>query len=380
MTERPTIVIVGAGKRGRRHVENLQSIRGLAYLSKAEGAHHSEDAYASHAASPPEWVSDVGALSPRITAVVDPDADERAETVRLLGRGGDDPATFESLDACLAETSVDAAVVASPNHTHVEIVESLFDAGVDVLCEKPLGTTLDQHERLIAATDAFDGTFYPAFNLRMSPFYRRIRRLLREGAVGDLGMVSCREVRQPLVDGFRYRSESSGGPLLEKNVHDFDLFNWYTRARPRRVHATGGQHVLQTDTDIEDQAVVTVEYDDGTLATLELCLYAPWDQRSRTYELRGSEGLLRSPEEALTLDRYHYGGTDRVHVNTEGSHAGGDFVQTWRFLRCLTGDAEPPGTPREAKAAAAVAIAAQRSIATGHPYRIDDRYRLSQQS
>jgi len=63
-------------------------------------------------------------------------------------------------------------------------------------------------------------------------------------------------------------------------------------ADPTRVTTLGGQHVFETDTDVLDHGMVLVEYPDGTKATLDLCMYAPFGQLTRLYELRGSDRVF----------------------------------------------------------------------------------------
>jgi myo-inositol 2-dehydrogenase/D-chiro-inositol 1-dehydrogenase len=372
----PRIGVVGCGKRSRRHLEALYRIRDREYLFSENRLNHPESAYDAHASDRPEWIESVADLEPSVTALCDPDSGERDITEDLCTEHGDDPDTFDSLDAFRREGTYDAVVVASPNDTHVDVVEPLLGEDTDLLCEKPIATTVAAHDRIIDAVGESASTFYPAYNLRSSPYFRRLRDLVEDGAVGDLGMITCHEVRSPLVNGYRYSQERSGGALLEKNCHDFDLFNWLAGADPVRVSAAGGQHVLDTDSEILDQASVVVEYEDGTVATLELCLYAPYDQRGRTYELRGSSGLLRSPEESTTIDHYTRDGTERISVEASGGHAGADGVQFHRFLRVLQGRADPPGDLVDAKKAAALARAGERAVETGESVAITDDYHV----
>jgi predicted dehydrogenase len=378
MTTPIRVAVVGSGKRAREHLTHLYDVRDRAYLeTEADAEDPLEAAYVEHAATAPDWVHDVSHLDAEVTALVDPSAVQRERTAARCSRAGDDPSHFETTAEFLDDgPTCDAAIVTAPNASHPDVVCRLLETDVDILCEKPLAVTLAGHDRIADAAVDHSGVFYPGFNLRSSPFFQKIATMVRNGAIGSLGSITCHEVRRPLAAGYRYDSDVSGGALLEKNCHDFDLFNWFADGDPVRVSGAGTQHVLSENSDVDDQASVVVEYDDGTLATLELCLYAPWDQRHRRYELRGSEGLLRTPEEPLTVDRYGPDGTERVTVDAPGHHLGGDFYQLWRFLRCVVGDADPPGTIDEAKAAAAVAIAAQEAIDRRTTVEITDEYAI----
>jgi predicted dehydrogenase len=371
--EEPRLGFVGTGNRARVHVEQVYALRDRRYAG-TDDAYATEHRYDTHAGAVPDWVESVADLEPRVTALFDPDPDQRARTRSLCAEHGDDPATFDSFEAFLDSGRFDAVVLVSPNDFHAEQAVALLRRDVDVLCEKPLADDLAGHDRIIAAADDSESFFYPAYNLRSAPFFARIKELLEEDAVGELGMVTCQEVRAPFKDSYHYAQERSGGALLDKNCHDFDLFNWYVDADPVRVSAAGGQHVLDRDASALDQASVVVEYENGVVGTLELCMYAPWGQRGRGYELRGSDGLLRSPEAEGAIDRYTRRGRDRLTVDTSGSHGGADAVQMRRFLRGLAGEAEPPGDLEDAKKAAAVALAGERAVETGESVRIDADY------
>ena len=264
----------------------------------------------------------------------------------------------------------------------------LLERDVDTFCEKPLAATLPNHDQMIAADEASDGLLYSGFQRRLAPYYQGIKERLDE-VVGRLGMMSHIEARDPFhvtrpgVPGYRYSQARSGGALLEKNCHDFDLFNWYSEADPIQVSAFGGQHTLRENTDILDQATVNVQYDTGVIASLELCLYAGagkqdiYDVRSRkTSEYRGSKGLLRATAEPGVIEVDTRTEQSRMEIATAGSH-GGDLFEVHRFLQCLRGEAEPPVDPVDAKKAAAVALAGEASVkADGEPVEITEDYDL----
>jgi predicted dehydrogenase len=373
MTRTTSIGVVGAGGRGRSHVDCLYRLREREYLS--ESGH--PEVYEEYAHTVPEWVESIDDLQPVITAICDPDPDERETALEACREHGDDPSEYADFDAFLEDGTYDAVIVASPNDVHTESVIPLLERDVDLFVEKPLAATLEGHDRIIDAAAESDSRVYMGFNLRSSPFFSRLKERVAEGEVGDLGMISCHEVRAPFNYGYRYTHARSGGSILEKNCHDFDLFNWYADSDPTRVSAFGGQHVLTEGTDALDHATVIVEYASGVRATLELCLYAPSSQRTRRYELRGSEGVLRAPEDDDTIEAFDYGTHDRLSIdadNHSGGHGGADDPQLCRFLQYLRGEAKPLASLEDAKKASAVAIAAERAIREDAIVEIDEHY------
>lgn len=376
MSDTVRLGFVGAGHRARRHISEAYEIRNREFFLCDNELNYPDITYEKYAETVPDWVTDVSDMNPEVTALFDPDDEQLEKSKAKCEDNGDRPEAFGTLDEFLQYDGYDAVLICSPSSNHVDSALPLTERDVDVLCEKPIASTLADHDRIIEAARASDNLFYPAYNLRSSPFFVRIKEMVEEGAIGDVGMMSCHEVRGPFKEGYHYSQEQSGGSLLDKNCHDFDLFNWYADADPVKVTAFGGQHFLNRNNDIIDQATVTVEYENDVVGTLELCLYAPWSQRTRKYELRGSEGILRSPEESTTIDQYSKDGHHRDSVETVGSHMGGDFVQMRRFLEGVLENKAPPETLVEAKKAAAVSIAAEKAIREGEVVEIDSEYDL----
>lgn len=353
--------IIGCGKRSRALISQIYLVKERRYLFCEHRLDHPERAYDGHAGNPPEWVVDVSSLAPRITALMDPDSAQRTHTRELCEKNGDRPKEFSSLDEFLASDSYNALLIASSNYAHVESLLPVLEKGIDVYCEKPVVTKLEDHDTVIEAEKASSGTLVVGFNLRSSPRFKKIKELLDAQSIGRLGMISAAEVRGPLVEGFRYRQEQSGGSILEKVCHDLDLLNWYSGSDPVKVVAFGGQHVLTRDTDIIDHANIIIEYRNGIRATLELCLYAPWGD-GRRYELRGSEGLIRLGDSLEQFNRFERTTHD---IKLTGGHGGADLPQMYRFLEILQGTAKPLATMTDAKKSAAVALAAETSVRLG---------------
>jgi predicted dehydrogenase len=384
----------------------MYELRNRQYIGAERADGHPAAQYHEYADFVPEWAVDVSDLQPEASAVFDPSEDSTGVFYELCGGdatavtdtplspaaqgqldrwttayGGPitpsaDPDVFQSLEEFIEEGEYDVVFVSSPNALHPEAVVPLLERDVDVYCEKPLATTLEDHDTLIDAAERSDGLLYPGFNLRHSPFFVELHRLANGGPIGDLGMIDAREVRTPFGPGFRYEtSDMMGGSLLEKNVHDFDLFNWYADGDPVEVFADGGQHVFHRNTDAIDHASVVVRYDNDVTATLNLCLYAPYDQRTRTYELRGSTGIARCPEDEDAIDVFGRDAHRRIQTHTAGqAHGGSELHLLTDVLRCVKGDRSLPYDATDAKKAAAIAIAAQRSIAEETSMAIDGRY------
>ena len=151
----------------------------------------------------------------------------------------------EGFERLLERERPDAVIVTSPDHTHARYVAAALRAGVDVVCEKPLTVDADGLATVVAAARASTARLVVTFNYRYSPRNSTVRRLIRDGEVGEVTSVHFEWLLDTAhgADYFRRwhrRKESSGGLLVHKSSHHFDLVNWWLADVPARVFASGG--------------------------------------------------------------------------------------------------------------------------------------------
>src|SRR3954454_4555412 len=150
-----------------------------------------------------------------------------------------------AFDALLAEQRPDVVIVTSPDATHHEYVTASLLAGRDVVVEKPLTTTVQGAQAIAQAAGSSDAQVIVTFNYRYSPRNSRLRQLIASGAIGTVTSVHFEWVLDTVhrADYFRrwHRDKSvSGGLLVHKSSHHFDLVNWWLADVPETVFAAGG--------------------------------------------------------------------------------------------------------------------------------------------
>jgi len=151
------------------------------------------------------------------------------------------PAGFADL---LAVERPDAVIVTSVDATHAEYVCAALGAGVDVICEKPLTTSAAGLSAVGAAVAASDARLVVTFNYRYSPRNAAVRELIAGGAVGEVTSVHFEWLLDTVhgADYFRrwHRDKAnSGGLLVHKASHHFDLVDWWLADEPEQVAALG---------------------------------------------------------------------------------------------------------------------------------------------
>ena len=151
----------------------------------------------------------------------------------------------EDLEQMIAQERVDVVIVTTPDYTHADLVTRAMRAGADVVVEKPLTIDLAGALAIEEARAETGRDLTVTFNYRYSPRNRTLKDVLRSGAIGEVTSVHFEWVLDTRhgADYFRrwHRlKEQSGGLLVHKSSHHFDLVNWWLDDVPSRVFASGG--------------------------------------------------------------------------------------------------------------------------------------------
>ncbi|WP_245997401.1 Gfo/Idh/MocA family protein [Streptomyces armeniacus] len=151
----------------------------------------------------------------------------------------------DSLERMIGEQSVDTVIVTSVDRTHAELIDRALRAGADVVVEKPLATDAAGCRRITRAVAETGRDVVMTFNYRYAPRNSTLRRVIADGAVGEVTGIHFEWVLDTRhgADYFRrwHREKAnSGGLLVHKASHHFDLVNWWLNDVPTRVYASGG--------------------------------------------------------------------------------------------------------------------------------------------
>ncbi len=326
-----------------------------------------------------------------VTAVADPHP-ESLDWAQLAVGLDADLARFADGSELLDSGLCDAVVIASPNHTHHDVLMAALDRPVHVLMEKPLCTTLADCRAVVdaAAAGPTDRVVWMGLEYRYMPPTQRLMEELAAGTVGTVHMVAIREHRYPFlpkVGNWNRFTRNTGGTLVEKCCHFFDLMNQVTGSKPVRVMASGGQSVNHLDEvydgevpDILDNAYVIVEFADGSRGLLDLCMFADASKNEQEICVVGDEGKIEAlvTESVLRVGRREDGlnasreavieNPDIKHV---GLHHGSSYLEHVDFAAAIRKRQPADVTLLDGLWSAAIGVAAHRSIETGGPVELD---------
>lgn len=260
----------------------------------------------------------------------------------------------------LVDDDVDAIDVCSPTPTHREYVERALDAGLDVLCEKPLATSLADAEAVARAAADAEASLTVGHVLRFFPEYVAMKETVDDGGIGTPGVARARRL-SPFPDWgsenwYADRSKT-GGVLLDLAIHDLDYLRW-TFGEVDRVFArsTGGER---------EHAHVTLRFESGAVGYVEATWGLPDAGELRSQlELAGDEGLVEyDSADAAALIVTDDESTTRTNPSTRDGYG----HQLAAFVKSVeTGD-DPPVTADDAVAAMRLSMAAKASVERGEP-------------
>lgn len=326
-----------------------------------------------------------------VTAIADPDAGSRRQSAEAAGP---DTQVFEDHRALLASDTCDALVIASPNDTHAAILGDIFahPRAHAVLVEKPVCTRIEDCDALARAAATHAAPVWVAMEYRYMPPVAELRETVARGDIGTLHMLTIREHRFPFlhkVGDWNRFSARTGGTMVEKCCHFFDLMRLIVADDPVRIYCSGAMDVNHRDErydgrmpDIVDNAYAVLDFASGRRAMLELCMFAEgsyWQEIITAVGDRAkAECFVPGPA------RFWPGGAERdsefefsprapqgstrspVHVDPNvlqaGDHHGSTYYQHLGFRRAVLEGAPVDVTMADGLKAVRIGLAAEQSI------------------
>ncbi len=223
-------------------------------------------------------------------------ADVRPEAAEACARACHVPHAVADYREVIARPDVDAVVICSATHTHVEIIEAAAAAGKHIFCEKPLALHLEEVYRALRAVRAAGVKLQVGFNRRFDANYRRVREAIARGEIGTphLLHIISRDPEPPPPEYVR----SSGGLFLDMTIHDFDMARYLIGGEVVELYAVAGVRVDPAIGELGDvdTAVVLLSFENGVFGTIDNSRRAVYGYDQRV-EVFGSDGCIRTENE-----------------------------------------------------------------------------------
>ena len=347
----------------------------------------------------------------RVVAVSDRVPERLEEARESLGP---EVKLFSDHQELLGFADVDAVIVCTPDFAHEQISLDCLRADKHVICEKPLALTFGGCERIVQEAQSRGKLLQVGLVLRYSQFHQRLKEVVERGTIGRTHLISVLDYyaggRTYFRRWNRFR-KNTGGLLIHKGCHAFDIINWLANSFPKRVAAFGSLAVFKPGTkpsyaqhcstcpekyscidsvyvtydrdilkrqegytdfdlclynsekDTQDSDVVIIEYENGVKACYTECLFST--RTGRFYSIVGEKGEIEADSESNRIKVHSVDSKETMvyQIPDISGHGGGDRMLLEDFLTCLQRGGKPLADGEAGSWATAVGEAAEKAIA-----------------
>jgi predicted dehydrogenase len=356
--------IIGAGSMGREHIENIKVMGGAT-----------------------------------VTAISDPHVPSQ-EAALAMAPGA---SVFTDHRALLDSGLIDAVVIATPNDTHAAVLKDALATDLAVFVEKPLATTVEDLKSILSWDDKRSAMTWMGLEYRFMPPVAEAIARAKEGDAGKIHQVSIREHREPFypkVDNWNRFAQRTGGTLVEKCCHYFNLMDIVIGAQPIRVFASGGQSVNHLNekydgkqADMLDNAYVVLEYANGARGMLDLCMFGEGSFDKEILTIVGDQGKIESflPSQVVRASRRESVGdlsgwargasrargseqkiVHNYDVKYMGHHYGASYIEHTKFRDAILNSTPAEVTLKDGVTSVVTGLAAHKSINEGRVVEIKE--------
>ena len=320
-----------------------------------------------------------------VAAVVDTQASRARTFAQMWGI----PNHYDSLQQFLKHTNTQLVSVCTPVSDHMPSVVACADAGLHILCEKPLAINLTQADAMIETCHSTGRTFAVGFHQRYHPLLHQIHQLIRLGGLGKVHLLQGHKSYHYELERLQPPSwyidpkRAGGGALFEFASHHFDLSR-YLLGETAGVQAWQSNSVYRLD--VEDHGVALLAFVKGAMGTLSftwtnvkghdnelrvygetgMCKFSSYNgdfAQLDIFSSRSSNPLAEQlPNSDIRVRQYSFAGRDRIHhqiLLKDNTHP--IIHQVRDVIRCIrTGD-KPRCTGEDARATLALTLAVTES-------------------
>jgi myo-inositol 2-dehydrogenase/D-chiro-inositol 1-dehydrogenase len=274
----------------------------------------------------------------------------------------------------LRDPAVNAVVICSSTDTHAQIMEECAAAGKHIFCEKPIALDLARIDAALAAVRKGGVKLQVGFNRRYDPTFRRARDLVATGAIGEphLLRITSRDPAPPPIDYIK----KSGGIFLDMTIHDFDIARFVMGSEVEEIFCAANVLVDPAigEAGDMDTAVITLRFANGALGVIDNSRQAAYGYDQRV-EVFGSKGVAMSSNKTPDLI---------THSDDTGVHSALPlhfFVERYaeayalemsEFVQCIATDTAPSVSGADARIPVVMGLAAGISCRENRPVRLSE--------
>ena len=273
------------------------------------------------------------------------------------------------------DPEIEAVFICSPTNTHSKYIIEASKAGKDIFCEKPIDLDLETVKRTIKIVEETGVKFQTGFNRRFDHNFMKVHDLIRGGKIGNINLLKITSW-DPSPPPIEY-SMVCGGIFLDMTIHDFDMARFLSWTEVEEVYALAA---VRIDPDIGkvcsdyDTAITSLKFIDGSIGVIDNCRKAThgYDQRVEVLGSKGTVAILNdapstavlSDDNGVCYEKPLYFFTDR--------YADAYVEEIKEFFSAIKEDREPSVTLIDGLRPLEIGLAALKSAKEGRPVKIEE--------
>lgn len=333
MSENIVIGVIGAGRIGRLHVENMLKMAGVRVKTVA-------DPYSEHAK---DWAEKLG-----IEQLV------------------------SNHEIIFNDAEINCVFICSPTDTHTTMIKAAAKAGKNIFCEKPISFSDEETIEAFKAVEKAGVKLQIGFNRRFDKNFDHVKKCVATGKIGELHILKITS-RDPEPPGLDY-VKSSGGLFMDMAIHDFDMARFVSGSEVEEVYVQGAALINPEFASLGDvdTAIITLKFANGALGVIDNSRKAVYgyDQRVEAF---GSNGAVEIGNETETLAKLSTNSgvelDQPLHFFLERYNEA-YIREVQEFFEAIQKDKAVPCSFEDGIMAQRIAQAAKLSLTTGKPVRV----------
>ena len=250
---------------------------------------------------------------------------------------------YESVEELVTKTNPDAIIVTSENSRHYQDSITAIERGVNVLCEKPMTTSMDDARKLVDIVKRSGVVFQMCYVMRYHRVSVTVKEIIDSGAIGDvkvmIGTNKLNIANILIADWFTTKELSGGGAIMDHTVHLADLMRWYSGKEARQIYTTTGGNLFK-QLKVEDHFFTVVNFEDGVVGSIDGSWCMP-----RNYPSWGEVGMaIYGDKGAILMDAFNQNleiivdDADGKNVVERYYGCNADLEMIKDFVRCVVED------------------------------------------
>jgi predicted dehydrogenase len=302
-----------------------------------------------------------------LVALVSDDATKRTELAEKYGV--EYTYSYRQYDDCLKSGTIDAVYIALPNHLHCDYTVRAAQAGIHVLCEKPMAVTVEECEAMIKAAKDNGIKLMIAYRLHLEEANMQAVETLRCGQIGEPRIFNSVFTQQTVEGNIRLEEETGGGTLNDIGIYCINAARYLFQDEPIEVFATSANNGEQRFNEVAEMTSAILRFPKDRLATFTCSFGAA---KVSTYQVVGTKGNLRldsayategEKKQALTIE-----GETQERAFEPHDQLAAEFIY---FSDCIMQDKEPEPSGQEGLIDVQIINALEHSLETGGFVKIE---------